>query len=196
MRQKGLSLSPLFVFLGGIAGCAGLTRPTPAAPIAPVVAPGARLAEIVAQLGEPCKRYDSWTVPGVEVIEYLDIANVCPYTGRPLKLHIADGAVISADELEARAERERRRIATKQDAAESGRREKFIRSRPGMSPAVVNALRRGVVVLGMATVEAQFLMGKPERVNRSVTKFGSKEQWVYGSRYFYFDDGVLTSWQE
>lgn len=38
--------------------------------------------------------------------------------------------------------------------------------------------------------------GRPERINRSIYKFGEREQWVYGGgNYLYFHDGVLNSIQ-
>ncbi len=38
--------------------------------------------------------------------------------------------------------------------------------------------------------------GKPESVNRTTTRSGSREQWVYGGRnYLYFENGVLTAIQ-
>jgi hypothetical protein len=39
--------------------------------------------------------------------------------------------------------------------------------------------------------------GKPDDVNRTTTKNGVSEQWVYpGDRYLYFEDGILTAIQE
>lgn len=38
--------------------------------------------------------------------------------------------------------------------------------------------------------------GRPEHVNRTTTAYGTREQWVYGSRsYLYFRDGILESIQ-
>lgn len=38
--------------------------------------------------------------------------------------------------------------------------------------------------------------GKPQRINRTTTAAGTREQWVYGDRnYLYFTDGKLTSIQ-
>ena len=38
--------------------------------------------------------------------------------------------------------------------------------------------------------------GEPGDVNRTVTAYGVHSQWVYGSVYVYFDDGILTGWQD
>jgi hypothetical protein len=38
--------------------------------------------------------------------------------------------------------------------------------------------------------------GKPDDINRTITAYGTREQWVYGYRsYLYFDDGILTAIQ-
>ena len=37
--------------------------------------------------------------------------------------------------------------------------------------------------------------GKPDSINRTKTKYGIHEQWVYGNSYLYFDNGVLTAAQ-
>lgn len=39
--------------------------------------------------------------------------------------------------------------------------------------------------------------GKPDDVNRTITKYGIHEQWCYGNgKYIYFDDGIVTAIQE
>lgn len=47
-------------------------------------------------------------------------------------------------------------------------------------------------------LQLDFPWGKPDHVNRSTTKRGTREQWVYGGhRYLYFDEsGLLTSIQD
>ncbi|KUF30056.1 hypothetical protein V2H29_14875 [Lysinibacillus fusiformis] len=41
------------------------------------------------------------------------------------------------------------------------------------------------------------LWGAPYDINRTVTEYGSYEQWVYGNgQYLYFEDGILTSFQD
>lgn len=52
--------------------------------------------------------------------------------------------------------------------------------------------------IGMTKEEVEAsLWGKPERINRTVTAYGTREQWVYGNRqYLYFTDGILTSFQD
>lgn len=57
--------------------------------------------------------------------------------------------------------------------------------------------KKGGVRLGMTADEVKCSgWGKPESVNRTTTRHGVHEQWVYGGRnYLYFEDGVLTSIQ-
>lgn len=38
--------------------------------------------------------------------------------------------------------------------------------------------------------------GRPQDVNKTTTKYGVHEQWVYRNKYLYFDDEILTSIQE
>ena len=53
---------------------------------------------------------------------------------------------------------------------------------------------------GMTDEMAIESWGEPDEVNRSVNAFGTNEQWIYGSitsrKYLYFDNGILTSWQD
>lgn len=35
--------------------------------------------------------------------------------------------------------------------------------------------------------------GSPDDINKTVTSYGTTEQWVYGNKYIYFRDGVVTS---
>jgi hypothetical protein len=55
----------------------------------------------------------------------------------------------------------------------------------------------GKVFIGMTKEQAEITMGKPYDINRTVGSYGTHEQWCYrGSIYLYFDNGVLTSWQD
>jgi len=38
--------------------------------------------------------------------------------------------------------------------------------------------------------------GKPSDINKTTTKYGVSEQWVYSRGYVYLDDGIVTSIQE
>lgn len=58
----------------------------------------------------------------------------------------------------------------------------------------------GVVVIGMNKDEVIMSWGFPRDINKSVGSWGVHEQWVYRTYdyitlgYFYFENGVLTSW--
>lgn len=53
------------------------------------------------------------------------------------------------------------------------------------------------VFIGMTQQEViDSSWGKPKRINRTTTKRGTREQWVYGhGNYLYFQDGILESVQ-
>jgi hypothetical protein len=54
----------------------------------------------------------------------------------------------------------------------------------------------GKVTLGMTQEMVLAGWGRPNDINRSVGAWGVHEQWVYPANYLYFEDGVLTSWQD
>lgn len=54
----------------------------------------------------------------------------------------------------------------------------------------------GKVWIGMKDSLAKESWGDPEDINRTVGSWGVREQWVYSNEnYLYFENGVLTSWQ-
>jgi hypothetical protein len=54
----------------------------------------------------------------------------------------------------------------------------------------------GKVWIGMIDSLAKESWGDPEDINRTVGSWGVREQWVYSNEnYLYFENGVLTSWQ-
>ena len=59
-----------------------------------------------------------------------------------------------------------------------------------------NTIKNKQVNLGMTQCMALASWGRPERVNRSVGSYGTHEQWVYPANYIYFEDGILTSFQD
>lgn len=62
------------------------------------------------------------------------------------------------------------------------------------------------VVMGMTPWEVRCGYGYPSEINRTATRFGSSEQWVYETYYgqtlgstfefIYFDDGLVSGWQD
>jgi len=51
------------------------------------------------------------------------------------------------------------------------------------------------VCIGMTPDQARAAWGRPEDINRDVGPWGVHEQWVYGYCYLYFENGVMTSYQ-
>lgn len=61
-----------------------------------------------------------------------------------------------------------------------------------------NAILKGEVAIGMTENEVVRSWGKPDRVNRTISRRGSNEQWVYDrgghkSQYIYLDNGIVSS---
>lgn len=54
----------------------------------------------------------------------------------------------------------------------------------------------GKVSMGMTTDMVVEAWGRPEDINRTVGSWGVHEQWVYSNNYLYFEDDILTSWQD
>jgi hypothetical protein len=50
--------------------------------------------------------------------------------------------------------------------------------------------------IGMPADQVRAAWGKPEKINSTVFPHSVHEQWVYGSSYVYFEDGVMTALQQ
>jgi hypothetical protein len=69
---------------------------------------------------------------------------------------------------------------------------------PGWSDDVCATIAERKVQIGMTEDQATAAWGRPDDINRSVGKWGVHEQWVYGEYgrcYLYFENGVMTSFQ-
>jgi hypothetical protein len=101
----------------------------------------------------------------------------------------------TAAELEARKQAEER--ARKAE-------EQFLKTRAGKlwqqhrdwDRRYCDAIVKRKVMAGMNPEQVRAAWGRPERINRTVVPGHTTEQWVYGETYLYFDDGLLTSWQD
>ena len=53
------------------------------------------------------------------------------------------------------------------------------------------------IQIGMRKEVLPCLFGNPDAINKTVSSYGTNEQWVYRSVgwYIYVEDGVITSWQ-
>ena len=80
--------------------------------------------------------------------------------------------------------------------AKQERRESYVRGHSEIGADVRSAVLRGRLVMGMTRDGVYASWGPPGDVNRSVGSWGVHEQWVYGSSYLYFENGVLTGWQD
>jgi len=53
----------------------------------------------------------------------------------------------------------------------------------------------GKTWIGATSEQAELGWGRPDRINRTTTAYGTEEQWVYGSSYLYLTDGRVTAIQ-
>lgn len=105
-------------------------------------------------------------------------------------------------------------------------RQKFFDQNPQVSPTVREAIENGRIMMGMTRDEVRASLGDPKDINRTVTRYGVTEQWVYERDvareglgglfmaalatpkygrasgryvtrfYVYFEDGKVTAWQD
>ena len=61
-----------------------------------------------------------------------------------------------------------------------------------LQPQIRNLILEGKVVMGMTAEQVRASLGEPREVNRTVHRYGTHEQWVYGNRdYLYFENDIL-----
>jgi hypothetical protein len=56
-------------------------------------------------------------------------------------------------------------------------------------------LLEGYYWIGMTAKMAKISLGEPRSINQTVGSWGVHEQWVYYSLYLYFEDGIVSSYQ-
>ena len=66
---------------------------------------------------------------------------------------------------------------------------------------VKNAISEGKLLIGMVTFEVAAVKGHPKDINKTTGAWGVHEQWVYDNgryneMYLYFENNILTSWQD
>jgi hypothetical protein len=103
----------------------------------------------------------------------------------------ARGELVDYDPVE-REKRDAARAATKRKEAETARATS-IRAKKWPA-AIEQAVLKRQVQIGME--QARMAWGRPEKINRRVGSWGTHEQWVYGSTYLYFENGILRSFQD
>ncbi len=78
---------------------------------------------------------------------------------------------------------------------ESLLKRKFLINKYGLKMA--NLISAGYIKIGMTKEMAKYSWGEPNKINRTVFATHSHEQWVYpDGHYLYFDNGILTAWQD
>lgn len=83
------------------------------------------------------------------------------------------------------------------DAAKHERQRLYVEGHPDKSPEIKEAILHSRILLGMTRDDVRVAFIAPEHVNRTVTSHGVHEQWVWlGGLYVYFEDGLVTSWQD
>lgn len=76
------------------------------------------------------------------------------------------------------------------------RRRSFIEGHPNINPTFKAAIIAGKIQIGMSKEMVLASWGYPSDINRTVTSTLVREQWIYGRIYVYFENGVLTAWQD
>ncbi len=103
---------------------------------------------------------------------------------------------VSKDARE-KQEQEKKQKAKEEQQRQEQQRIKFIRN--NFDQVTASKILNRQVWIGMTTEMAILSLGNPSDINKTVTAYGSHEQWVYNYRtidYLYFDNGILTGWQE
>lgn len=72
--------------------------------------------------------------------------------------------------------------------------------RGGPTSEELQAVKRGQYFVGMREEYARLVLGHPVDINRTVTENTVREQWVFDDgfdrEYVYFENGILTAWQD
>ena len=62
---------------------------------------------------------------------------------------------------------------------------------------ITNKILDKKIWIGMSKKMTTESWGKPNDINKTVGSWGVHEQWIYSDKdyYLYFENGILTSWQ-
>jgi hypothetical protein len=107
----------------------------------------------------------------------------------------AEQTRIQAEQARLKAEQEQKKAKEKAQAEALAKRRVELTTRY-QSQAIVDKIIAKQIWLGMTAQMARDSRGVPSSINKTVNASGVHEQWVYYNTYLYFDNGVLTSWQE
>jgi hypothetical protein len=91
---------------------------------------------------------------------------------------------VAKEEARANAARTKRNVARWQQA--------------GWSQRAIKAVLAEKIYLGMTPEQVRASWGEPDDINRTLSTYGTKEQWVYrdADAYVYFRDGRVTTIQD
>jgi hypothetical protein len=89
--------------------------------------------------------------------------------------------------------KQEKEIALKQKQAQEERKKNLI-SKYGVNNA--EKIMSKLIWIGMTKEMARESWGEPKDIHRTVTASSIHEQWVYSGEYLYFENGILTSWQD
>lgn len=84
--------------------------------------------------------------------------------------------------------------------------EEYVEDHPRISDVIKRCILDGFAISGMTREQVIAAKGEPNDKNYTVGSWGTHEQWVYGgydrvigvylrASYFYFENGILTSYQ-
>ncbi len=80
---------------------------------------------------------------------------------------------------------------------EDFRKELYLLNHRNIAQKFVTAIREGTIMLGMTREMVIVTWGEPEDVHKTVGSWGVHEQWIYKhNQYVYFENDILTSWQD
>ena len=77
---------------------------------------------------------------------------------------------------------------------------RFLKEEKKYSNDIIDAIINEKVKRGMTKEQAIYSWGRPDDINSSTGSWGTHDQWVYrrgelSTQYLYFENGILTSWQ-
>ena len=91
--------------------------------------------------------------------------------------------------------REEEEYQAKQAAKAKQRNDAFA-AHPEWSQGLKNLISTRHFQIGMSMEQVLLSLGDPDHKNVSVGAWGTYEQWIYGDTYLYFQNGILTSYQQ
>lgn len=95
--------------------------------------------------------------------------------------------------------RETIRTQTQKEHAEARRKRM---EKMNLPENIENAVAEHKIILGMTKEQVIMAWGEPDDTNRTVNAQGTREQWIYGDwsrskpTFLYFNNGILTGWQD